>query len=392
MSISLLNLKESNDFLNSIIDNMTSALFVVDKEVKVQNMNDSFQALFQKSREQIFGRYCGNAIGCSFTVNENKDCGNTSQCNTCELRKSILKAFTQKIPSFREKLEREIFINGQMMPKIFLYSTKYITFDNEEMILIIVDDITEIENQKKQLEVQNVELQNLNKLKNEFLGIAAHDLRNPIGVVQMYSAFILQSLNKNLTTEQEKFIQTILKSSEFVLKLLNDLLDISKIEAGKIDLVYKEDDYVQCVRDNIDLNSIVAKNKGIKIVFILKNEIQKFFFDRNKIEQVLNNLISNAIKYSFGDTTITVEISAEDDYVMTRVIDQGQGIPAHELSKVFKAFQKTSVRSTAGEKSTGLGLAIVKKIIESHRGEIGVESIVGIGSTFYYKLPRNLRG
>jgi signal transduction histidine kinase len=109
--------------------------------------------------------------------------------------------------------------------------------------------------------------------------------------------------------------------------------------------------------------------------------------DRNKIEQVLNNLISNAIKYSYPNTTIRIEVLRQGDFVVTKVIDQGQGIPADELPHVFKPFQKASTKPTAGEKSTGLGLAIVKKIIEGHQGEIGVESEVGKGSTFFFRLP-----
>jgi signal transduction histidine kinase len=102
---------------------------------------------------------------------------------------------------------------------------------------------------------------------------------------------------------------------------------------------------------------------------------------------VLNNLISNAIKYSHSDTTIRIEVFKEKSFVVTRVIDQGQGIPENELPHVFKPFQKASTKPTAGEKSTGLGLAIVKRIIEGHQGEIGVKSEVGKGSIFFFKLP-----
>jgi len=101
----------------------------------------------------------------------------------------------------------------------------------------------------------------------------------------------------------------------------------------------------------------------------------------------LNNLISNAIKYSHPNTMIRIEVLKEKDFVVTKVIDQGQGIPENELPHVFKPFQKASTKPTAGEKSTGLGLAIVKKIVEGHQGIIGVESEVGKGSNFFFRLP-----
>mgnify|MGYP003822399533 FL=1 len=110
-------------------------------------------------------------------------------------------------------------------------------------------------------------------------------------------------------------------------------------------------------------------------------------FDRNKITQVLNNLITNAIKFSWPDTEITVEVRKEQDYIITGIIDQGQGIPSDEINNMFKPFQKTSVKATAGERSTGLGLAITKKIVEGHGGKISVESLVGKGTKFSFTLP-----
>jgi len=135
------------------------------------------------------------------------------------------------------------------------------------------------------------------------------------------------------------------------------------------------------------LNNFFANEKDISINLGLRDEIPLIDFDRNKIEQVLNNLISNAIKYSYPNTEINIEVEREGDFLLTKVIDQGQGIPEDEQPNIFKAFQKASTKPTAGEKSTGLGLAIAKKIVEGHKGEIWVKSEVGKGSTFYFKLP-----
>lgn len=105
--------------------------------------------------------------------------------------------------------------------------------------------------------------------------------------------------------------------------------------------------------------------------------------------QVMNNLISNAIKYSYPNTNIKIEVTRSDDYILTEIIDEGQGIPRDEMENLFKKFHKTSVKTTAGERSTGLGLAITKKIVEGHGGKINVTSIVNKGSTFYFTLPLN---
>jgi signal transduction histidine kinase len=255
------------------------------------------------------------------------------------------------------------------------------------MVLIIVDDITALETQKLILEQQNRELEDLNRQKNEFCGMAAHDLRNPITVIQNSSSIILKYLGENLTDKQKEFLKKINDSSQFTIKLLSDLLDISKIESGRLELEITQNDYIDFLKNNIELNNFFANEKDISINLGLRDEIPLIDFDRNKIEQVLNNLISNAIKYSYPNTEINIEVEREGDFLLTKVIDQGQGIPEDEQPNIFKAFQKASTKPTAGEKSTGLGLAIAKKIVEGHKGEIWVKSEVGKGSTFYFKLP-----
>jgi hypothetical protein len=140
------------------------------------------------------------------------------------------------------------------------------------------------------------------------------------------------------------------------------------------------------------LNRVLASNKDIEIQTAIDGPLPKMRLDPDKIEQVLNNLISNAIKYSHPNSTITVQLTREDTHVLLSVQDEGQGIPAEDIDKLFKPFQRTSVQSTAGEKSTGLGLVIVKRIVKGHGGKIWVESEVGEGSTFFVSLPFNAEG
>ena len=172
-----------------------------------------------------------------------------------------------------------------------------------------------------------------------------------------------------------------------MLQLINDLLDISKIEAGKLDLKKNETDYIAFIERNISMNEFFAKNKNISIQCDLEMQHQILSFDDGKIEQVLNNLIGNAIKYSNSGTTITVKVFKENNQIVTQIIDNGQGIPEKEINDIFRPFKRSSVRPTNGESSHGLGLAIVKKIIEGHNGEVGVSSVVGTGSNFYFTLP-----
>jgi len=150
------NLKESNAFLNVLLENLVSAVFVVDKNICIQSFNDSFKALFHKPEDKILGEKCGNALGCVYTVDEAKKCGDTSNCQHCTLRDSLLKALTNKVPTYKAQLIRKFYINNQAITKYFLYSSKYITFNNEEMALVIIDDNTELMETNLKLKVMAI--------------------------------------------------------------------------------------------------------------------------------------------------------------------------------------------------------------------------------------------
>jgi signal transduction histidine kinase len=148
-----------------------------------------------------------------------------------------------------------------------------------------------------------------------------------------------------------------------------------------------EIEFTTLVQNNISLNRVLADKKDIELVYESNLEEFEISIDPVKIEQVLNNLISNAIKFSFPNTTIKVFVKKGINELLFGVKDTGQGIPATEINKLFIPFEKLSVKSTAGEKSTGLGLVIVKKIMEAHKGRVEVDSQQGKGSTFTCTLP-----
>jgi signal transduction histidine kinase len=238
-----------------------------------------------------------------------------------------------------------------------------------------------------QIEAQKQQLEELNVQKNELLGIAAHDLRNPLSAVQVYSELLLRMLHDNSTEKQQEFLERIHQSSLFMTQLIDDILDLSKIESGTLVLEKVHFDYMVLVQHNIQTNAALAEKKQITIDLQHEPSLPRLMIDPQKIEQVLNNLLSNAIKFSHPNTVISVRVFLRDNAVVTEVTDQGQGIPQEDLPHIFKTFHKASVQATDGEKSTGLGLAITKKIIEGHDGVLGVESRVGKGSTFFFQLP-----
>lgn len=263
--------------------------------------------------------------------------------------------------------------------------------NNRRLMLSLQDSNIRLEEKVKartsELEMLNSRLSDLNKEKNSYIGMVAHDLRNPIGIAEAFSGILLEDFDTLTKSLQLEYIGLINKSCSFSLNLIHEFLDISKIEAGIFDLNLSQQEYISFLTENVKRNAMLAKNKSQKIVVKTSLSEINFCFDKNKIEQVLNNLLGNAMKYSAANTLIQVEVSSSDHGVTTSIMDVGQGIPKDELEKVFHPYQTTSVKATANEKSTGLGLAIVKKIIESHHGTVTVESEVGKGSVFSFKLP-----
>jgi hypothetical protein len=227
----------------------------------------------------------------------------------------------------------------------------------------------------------------LNDLKNKFLGIAAHDLRNPISVIKGYLSLLLNGYLGEVAKEQREVMESMNSACVTMLTLIDDLLDVSAIEAGRLELRMEETDLAKYLRDCHASNRLLAKAKSIELELDLPPQLPKVVMDPNRVNQIVNNLITNAIKFSHPNTVITLRARGLRDEVEISVSDQGQGIPEQEIPKIFAPFARASVRPTAGEKSTGLGLAIVKRMVEAHGGRITVASKVGQGSTFAFALP-----
>jgi len=254
-----------------------------------------------------------------------------------------------------------------------------------------VDVFVTIFKQNKLVEKQNEELIILNENKNKFLGMAAHDIRNPLVVIQQYAKMILED-SKELGADITKYAKTINVTSNFIHDMVEELLDVAKIESGEFKVKKESVNIHDIIQDSVKMNSIFSSRKKIEILTEVASDLSMVCLDRNKINQVLNNLISNAIKYSESNTKIIIKVYKIDDHFKVDVIDHGKGIREDELDNLFKAFKTTSTVGTAGEKSTGLGLLIVKKIVEAHGGEMCVVSELNSGSVFSFVLPLDEEG
>ena len=226
----------------------------------------------------------------------------------------------------------------------------------------------------------------LNQQKNKFLGIAAHDLRNPLISIRGFSELLLTEDPGPLTAEQKEFVTIIHDVSEGMLNLVNNLLDIAVIESGKLYLQIHPGSLRDLLEARIKVYKRMAEKKSITLHFT-STEVPEAHFDPQRISQVIDNLVSNAIKFSPPGSDVHVKQSQDGDHLKVLVMDEGPGISSEDKEKLFHAFQKLSPRPTGGEQSVGLGLAIVKKIVDAHQGSLEVKSIIGVGSTFSFKIP-----
>lgn len=254
------------------------------------------------------------------------------------------------------------------------------------------DDLMRLTNElgtlQRELAKKNVELERLNEQKNQFLGMAAHDLRNPLGVINGLAEALIEDTAERLNPEEREFLDLIRTSSAFMLRLVNGLLDITRIDAGKLELTRRECDLVVLVHAHLKLGVHLAGTKGISLTGVAPPEPVIALVDPDRFEEVLNNLVGNAIKYSPRDSHIEVRVAGTVDEATVAVRDEGPGIPAAEVADLFAPFRRTSAAKSSGEPGVGLGLAIVHKIVTALGGRITVDSCVGSGSTFTVHLPR----
>ncbi len=236
---------------------------------------------------------------------------------------------------------------------------------------------------------RTAELRRLNEKKNEFLGIAAHDLRSPLGGITGFVDLLLDFLDQDRRDKElwRKFLGNIRTTAEHMRTLVGDLLDVSSIESGKVRLRIAPCSMAELLEEQEPVQARAAGDKDIELV-IDKSQAAAFVLaDPVRIGEVLDNLISNALKYTRPGGRVRVSCESSGGELLTHVKDSGQGLAPEELARIWTGV-KLSPRPTGGETSTGLGLVIVKKLVELHGGRIWAESDEGKGSTFSFSLPR----
>ena len=233
------------------------------------------------------------------------------------------------------------------------------------------------------------QLSKANSDKNKFLGMAAHDLRNPLASIRGLAEFLRDGTMGPLKPEQVDLLNTIHSASQQMLDLVNELLDLATIESGELKVRAVPSDLAALLGKSVAQTNMEAVRKKTVVTFAAPGVATVIKLDPAKMRQVIDNLLSNAVKYSPPGSAITVTLQrdAAAGQCAFAVQDQGPGIPAGERHKLFQDFSRLSVLPTGGEKSTGLGLAICRKIVEAHHGIITAENLPTGGCEFRVVLP-----
>ncbi len=244
----------------------------------------------------------------------------------------------------------------------------------------------DLTNMQRQLAKANAELANLVEIRNRFVGIAAHDLRNPLGVIKNFADFLILDMKDRASEDQMDILNTIRSTAIFMQRLVEGILDLSAMQSGKVMLKKTETELNEVFQGIVKLNKTLAATHGITIQYEGISEKRVIAVDLVKIRQVVNNLLSNAIKFSPDDTTITCSLELMDDHCLFCVQDEGIGISRENQKMIFDPFKSVSDHSRR-EKSVGLGLSIAKNIVEAHGRKLSVESEEGKGARFCLSLP-----
>ena len=245
----------------------------------------------------------------------------------------------------------------------------------------------ELNDLTRQLHLANAELRELNQLKSRFLGMAAHDLRKPIGIILTYGEFVLDEAGDRLAAPQREFLRTCLAAATSMKHLIDNFLDASVIESGKLRLDLALASVLEILAGAEPVARLIAAKKKITLLVDAAAAPRRLRVDASKLQQVLLNLIGNAVEHSVPGQRVWVSSHWEAQNLVLAVRDEGPGLAPEDQAQLFTAFARAGTRKTGGERSVGLGLAIARLIVEAHGGRIWVESTPGQGATFRFALP-----
>ena len=372
-------LEHTNHVASAILKNVHAFILLINNDFKVLKTNYYQQTGTRKGPEE---KRVGDLLQCRNALSAEGGCGTHVYCGSCPIRQAIRQAFEQR----RGFTNLEATLNmvtseNQTVACEAVISGSYFLLDEEENMVLTVHDITHLKQVERELKVAKEKAENADIAKSAFLANMSHEIRTPLNAITGF-AEVMGSAN---TEEEKTQYQEIIKmNADLLMQLVNDILDMSKIEAGTLEFVYSTVDINLLLSDLQRLFQMRINDAGGKVQIIAEPSLSSCLIqtDRNRVAQVISNFVGNAIKFT-REGNIRIGYEAKDTELYFYVKDTGTGIPAEKLSNVFGRF----VKLNKDQKGAGLGLSISQTIVGKLSGQIGADSIEGEGSTFWFTLP-----
>ena len=372
-------LEHTNHVASAILKNVHAYILLINNDFKVLKTNYYQQTGTRKGPEE---KRVGDLLQCCNALSAEGGCGTHVYCGSCPIRQAIRQAFEQR----RGFTNLEATLNmvtseNQTVACEAVISGSYFLLNEEENMVLTVHDITHLKQVERELKVAKEKAENADIAKSAFLANMSHEIRTPLNAITGF-AEVMGSAN---TEEEKTQYQEIIKmNADLLMQLVNDILDMSKIEAGTLEFVYSTVDINLLLSDLQRLFQMRINDAGGKVQIIAEPSLSSCLIqtDRNRVAQVISNFVGNAIKFT-REGNIRIGYEAKDTELYFYVKDTGTGIPAEKLSNVFGRF----VKLNKDQKGAGLGLSISQTIVGKLSGQIGADSIEGEGSTFWFTLP-----
>lgn len=367
------------EFSDSILYNVDAYIILANRNFLVEKTN--YYNLNNTSEGQILRRV-GELLRCKNGLDAGA-CGSHENCKVCPVRNSIEKCFREKGRFSQLETPMRLYISEKMdnyIDCVVSVSGTYLQLNQEDKVLLTVRDVTRQKKILEELEMAKRNAELAGEQKTAFLANMSHEIRTPLNAIVGFAGLLAAASEQ----DRNSYVEIIKGNTNMLLQLVNDILDMSKIEAGTLEFIYTDVDVNQIMREleGIFRLRLEEADSPVRIFFEPKLPVCFIHTEKNRISQVISNFLSNAFKYtSEGSITMGYEVREEGMYFY--VTDTGTGIPEDKVNQVFERFTKLDAK----RQGTGLGLSISQTIIKKLGGEIGVTSEYGKGSTFWFTLP-----
>ncbi len=369
----------NKDFSDAILRNIDAYIVLANRNFLVEKTN--YYSLNSEKDDCVLHRV-GELLRCKNALDSGA-CGTHENCKSCPVRASIERCFREKNSFSRLEAPMRLYLSDDTdnyVDCVVSVSGAYMVQNRDEKVLLTVRDITRLKKVQEELEVARRVAEVAGEQKTAFLANMSHEIRTPLNAIVGFAGL----LSNASESERNSYVEIIKGNTNMLLQLVNDILDMSKIEAGTLEFIYSDTDVNQIMREleGIFRLRLEEADSSVRIVFEPCLPVCFIHTEKNRVSQVLSNFLSNAFKYT-KEGSITLGYKVREDDIYFYVQDTGAGIPAGKVDKVFERFMKLDAK----KQGTGLGLSISRTIIKKLGGEIGVFSEYGKGSTFWFTLP-----